>query len=110
MNMEVTQDARKLDNGCMVWSVKGRLGISNAEQVHKFGEDLMDREEKLVMDMSGMDYISSAGLRVLLLLVKRAKKEGKEFTAMGASGYVKTVLFNSNMDTKLNLKDSIDDL
>ena len=69
----------------------------------------MGREEKIVLDMSGVDYISSAGLRVLLRLFKKAKKEGREFTVAGGKGAVKTVLADSNMDMILNTRESLDD-
>lgn len=70
----------------------------------------MGREEKTVLDMSGVVYISSAGLRVLLRLLKKAKREGKVFTVAGPSGAVKTVLKDSDMDTLLDMRESLDDL
>jgi len=105
-----SQGEEKLENGWLVWSVEGRIEISNAERVYSIGEEIVEREAKVVMDMSGVNYISSAGLRVLMRLLKKAAKEGKVFTAAGAAGYVRQVLVDSNMHTKLALKDSLADL
>lgn len=110
MASEVVQKETKLENGWMAWSVEGRIDISTADLVYKSGEEIVDREEKTALDMSGVVYISSAGLRVLLRLLKKAKKDGKMFTVVGASGPVKTVLADSNMDKLLNLRDSLADL
>ena len=107
---ETVQKETKLENGWLVWSVEGRIDISTSDSVYQSGEAIVGREEKTVLDMSGVVYISSAGLRVLLRLLKKAKKEGKEFTVAGAAGPVKTVLTDSNMDTLLNLRESLDDL
>ena len=110
MANEIVQKETKLANGWLAWSVEGRIDISTADSVYQSGEAIVEREEKTVLDMSGVVYISSAGLRVLLRLLKKAKKEGKEFTVAGAAGAVKTVLTDSNMDTLLNLRESLDDL
>ncbi|SHK31931.1 anti-sigma B factor antagonist [Selenomonas ruminantium] len=110
MASEIVQKETKLANGWLAWSVEGRIDISTADSVYQSGEAIVEREEKTVLDMSGVVYISSAGLRVLLRLLKKAKKEGKEFTVAGAAGAVKTVLTYSNMDTLLNLRESLDDL
>lgn len=110
MASEIVQKETKWENGWLVWSVEGRIDISNADSVYQSGESIVGREEKTVLDMRGVVYISSAGLRVLLRLLKKAKKEGKEFTVAGAVGGVKTVLTDSNMDTLLNMRESLDDL
>ena len=110
MANEVVQKETKWENGWLVWSVEGRIDISTADLVYQSGEEIVGREEKTVLDMSKVTYISSAGLRVLLRLLKKAKKEGREFTVAGASGVVETVLTDSNMDTLLNMRKSLDEL
>ena len=110
MASEIVQKEEKLPNGWAAWSVEGRIDVATADTVYKQGEGIVGREEKTVLDMNGVEYISSAGLRVLLRLLKKAKREGKEFTVAGATGKVKTVLEDSNMDTLLKLRDSLEDL
>lgn len=74
MASKVVQKETRLANGWLAWSVEGRIDISTADSVYQSGEEIVGREEKIVLDMSGVDYISSAGLRVLLRLFKKAKK------------------------------------
>ena len=81
-----------------------------AEKAYATGEDIVNRNEKTVLDMSGMDYLSSAGLRVLLRLNKLAKKSGKEFTLCGPSGIVKSVLEDSGMDALFTIYASLNEL
>ena len=109
MASEIVQKEIKLDSGWLSWSVEGRIDITSADSVFQSGEAIVGREEKIVIDMSGVAYISSAGLRVLLRLLKKAQKEGKEFTVAGAAGMVKKVLIDSSMDTLLNMRESLDD-
>ena len=55
-----------------VLNVTGRLDGSTAELLHATLQDLIaERPERLVLDLSGMEYVSSAGLRILLIAAKK---------------------------------------
>ena len=110
MEKEFLQTETAGANGWTVWSVNGRIDMVTAEKAYATGEDIVNRNEKTVLDMSGMDYLSSAGLRVLLRLNKLAKKSGKEFTLCGPSGIVKSVLEDSGMDALFTIYASLNEL
>lgn len=110
MESDVVQKETKLANGWLAWRVEGRIDISNADSIFLSGEKIVECEDKTVLDMEAVSYISSAGLRVLLRLFKKAKREGKEFTVAGATGMVKKILNDSNMNSFLNMRQSLDDL
>lgn len=110
MEKELLQTETAGANGWTVWSVNGRIDMVTAEKAYATGEDIVNRNEKTVLDMSGMDYLSSAGLRVLLRLNKLAKKSGKEFTLCGPSGIVKSVLEDSGMDALFTIYASLNEL
>lgn len=63
-----------------VLSVSGRIGHDNAEAFRVALEPHLARcsahGEALVLDLSGLEYISSAGLRVLMLAAREAKRNG----------------------------------
>ena len=110
MEKEFLQTETAGAKGWTVWSVNGRIDMVTAEKAYATGEDIVNRNEKTVLDMSGMDYLSSAGLRVLLRLNKLAKKSGKEFTLCGPSGIVKSVLEDSGMDALFTIYASLNEL
>ena len=110
MDKEFLQTETAGANGWTIWSVNGRIDMVTAEKAYATGEDIVNRNEKTVLDMSGMDYLSSAGLRVLLRLNKLAKKSGKEFTLCGPSGIVKSVLEDSGMDALFTIYASLNEL
>ena len=110
MASEVVQKETKLANGWLAWRVEGRIGISTDESIYSSGEKIVEREEKTVLDLEAVSYISSAGLRVLLRLFKKASKEGKEFAVAGAAGMVKKILIDSNMNSYLTMHQSLDEL
>ena len=110
MDKEFLQNESTGPNGWTVWSVTGRIDMVTAEKAYATGEDIVRRNQKTVLDMSGMDYLSSAGLRVLLRLNKLAKKSDKEFTLCGPSGIVKSVLEDSGMDMLFTVYASLNEL
>jgi anti-anti-sigma factor len=60
------------ENGVVILSVKGRVDAANARSFEQEVLGLIDAgERRLVLDLAGLDYVSSAGLRVLLVTAKR---------------------------------------
>ena len=110
MAKEFAQSEAAGPKGWTVWKVVGRIDTQAADAAYATGEGIVQKCDKTVLDMSEMEYLSSAGLRVLLRLNKLAAKSGKSFTVAGPTGMVKTVLEDSGMDVLLKLKDSLDEL
>lgn len=110
MENKIIQKEEKFENGWTVWNVVGRIDITTAETAYEKGNEILERADKLVLDMSNVEYLSSAGIRIIVRLFKAAKKQGKEFTVAGAVGMVKTVMEDSNLDTVLTMRNSLEDL
>lgn len=61
----------KIENRQAIYSLEGRLDNQSAPLLEKALEESLGSIDKLVIDFAGVDYISSAGLRVLLIAKKR---------------------------------------
>ena len=57
----------------LVVNVSGRLDTSTAPQFEEFFAENFSNASTLTLDCAGLEYVSSAGLRVLLSLQKRMK-------------------------------------
>jgi anti-sigma B factor antagonist/stage II sporulation protein AA (anti-sigma F factor antagonist) len=56
----------------------GRIDLSNADAFRdQLSAAMAKANTGVVVDLSGVDYISSAGLRSLMIVFKAAKAEGK---------------------------------
>ena len=76
-----------------VVTVTGRLdGIYGSAFANQVGELLTGTNPKILIDFTDIDYVSSAGLRALLLLVKKAKAAGGMFALCGVNEQVRQVL------------------
>lgn len=64
----------------MLVSAAGRIDLSNADTFKDaLAAALAKAKTALIIDLSGVDYISSAGLRSLMIVFKAGKAEGKAF-------------------------------
>lgn len=59
---------------------------------------------RLVLDFSALDYISSAGLRMVLVVAKRLKQEGGQLVLCGMQPHVREVFDISGFLTILNVE------
>ncbi|HEY3917300.1 MAG TPA: STAS domain-containing protein [Stellaceae bacterium] len=68
----------------LVLRIVGRVDSSVAKQLEEKVRDLIGRDSRIVVDLSAMDYVSSAGLRSFLTLAKgaRAKNQRLALCAM----------------------------
>jgi anti-anti-sigma factor len=80
------------DKGATIISVKGRMDAVTAPEFEKSLSDLILKgENTFLVNLSGLEYISSAGLRSILATAKKLKgSQGKIFFA-GLQGPVEEV-------------------
>jgi stage II sporulation protein AA (anti-sigma F factor antagonist) len=68
----------------LVLQPTGRLdSTTSAEFEKRLLEIVQAGEHKLLLDFSALDYIASAGLRVLLMAAKRSKQGGHQMVLCG---------------------------
>lgn len=72
MNIE-----KKLDGNRLELVVSGRLDTSTAPQLEVFLRENLNDTEYLVFDFESLEYLSSAGLRVILSAQKVMNKQGE---------------------------------
>ncbi|MDO4989386.1 MAG: STAS domain-containing protein [Eubacteriales bacterium] len=71
MNIVKTQN-----NQSLTIALEGRLDTTTAPQLETELKASLNGVEQLVIDMEKLDYISSAGLRVLLAAQKQMSRQG----------------------------------
>lgn len=86
MDIEKTSEGSKL-----VLKVSGRLETLTAPQLESEIKNLKDEVAELVFDFAELEYISSAGLRLILLAQKTMKSRGGTMKILGANDSVMKV-------------------
>lgn len=91
-------------------SFTGQLNSGNAASAENDILGLITQgDRKLVFDFSHLDYISSAGLRVVLVAAKRLKPEGGRLVLFGMQPQVREVFDISGFLNILDVAESRED-
>ena len=64
------------DGSSLTVALEGRLDTTTSPQLEEELKSALDSVSALVLDMEGLEYISSAGLRVLLSAQKCMNRQG----------------------------------
>ena len=94
---------KKQDNQIITLSLIGRLDTNTAGSLETAINELETNVE-LILECEKLEYVSSAGLRVLLLIQKRVNNGIAKFTLINVIEEVKEVLDMTGFSTILNIK------
>ena len=79
----------------LVLSLEGRIDHANSEDFRGSLGPFIDRckkeGERMVLDLAGVDYISSAGLRCFMLAEKQARAQGGTIVVAAMQPVVKEI-------------------
>ena len=67
---------KTIENGKADFALTGRMDTITAPEFEQALRQSLDGVSELTLDFAQLDYISSAGLRVLLLAQKKMNKQG----------------------------------
>ena len=94
---------------CRLVSVRGRIDHTNAD---RFQQSLgaaareVPRGGGMVVDLSGLEFITSAGLRALLLAQRTVSAAGSKLVVCSVEGVVREVFRIARFDTLLSVAES----
>jgi anti-sigma B factor antagonist len=105
--MEVVE---KKQDGICILALSGRLDASSSSE---FREKIMQRIEdgtkRLILDCEDLDYISSAGLRVVLEATKEIKRHGGKLMLCSLQDYIKEVFEVAQFDSFLPIGGTLEE-
>ena len=83
----------------VVVEVEGRIdGATAGDLESSMMAEIEESDNIVVCDLSGVSYVSSAGLRAILVVAKRLSKQSVEFSICGLVGPVAEVFHISGFD------------
>lgn len=95
--------------GILIAIILGRIDSSNADELQSVLEaEINSADQALLLDFEQVSYISSAGLRVCLVIAKQFKQPGKQFGICTLSGQVRSVVAISGFDRIIPIYESRD--
>lgn len=97
MAMEInTSEMRRVQ----LFEVSGRVDSTNATELGSAMDKAVDDgKSNLVLDLGGVEYMSSAGLREMVRILKRVKRVGGDLRIANPSERVREVLELAGLDS-----------
>lgn len=94
-------------SGNLALVTHGRVDGANASAFQTaLQEAIEESDEGVVLDLGNLTYISSAGLRSILLVARELQNKGKRFALCSLTGQVKEVFEVGGFDKFLPIHDS----
>ena len=93
-----------------VVAVSGRLDTNSAAEFDgKLQQVMAQGDHRLILDLSRLEYVSSAGLRSVIAAAKIAGSRGGRLCCCGLAGVVKKVFDVSGFTSLLPVFETLDD-
>jgi anti-anti-sigma factor len=101
--------AQQEKDGIICFQIDGRLDAESAPQAETQVKQVLQQGSlRLLCDLSKMDYISSAGLRVILMAVKELRNKKGKVVLCCLTPYVKEIFDVSNFSSIIPITDSVE--
>ena len=94
--------------GVTVVELSGHMGLTAVQEIEReFKKATAGKDQSVVVDMHGVDYISSFGVRLFLDVIQELEKKGKKMVFVAPSPDVEKVLLACEMDTLAGLEKDV---
>lgn len=98
-----------LQDGILVLTIAGRFDTFGAGPVQKVLDTYFGQHPQFViMDMAKVDFISSAGIRVLLITAKETQARRGRLALVGLTPYCREVIASTHITDCLTQFDTMD--
>ena len=105
--MEIIEEVQ---NDINILKLNGRLDSNTSQGFEKkVFQAISDGSKNMIVDFKDLDYISSAGLRVILKATKALKREDGQIMLCAMQDYVKEVFEIAGFDSFLPIVTTLDE-
>lgn len=110
MTVDLALESRN-ENGWAVLQVRGEVDLYTSPQLRDGITELLDQgANRIVIDLSGIEFMDSTGLGVLVVGLKRAKERNGEFALVCREGSVQKILSITGLDRVFSIHGSVAEL
>jgi anti-sigma B factor antagonist/stage II sporulation protein AA (anti-sigma F factor antagonist) len=105
--MEITH---RMENEILMIAIKGRLDAATAPIADEtIKETLEENTNRLLFDLSALEYLSSGGLRVILGAAKEIRRREGKVALAGLNQYVYEIFDVSGFTAMIPIKETVEE-
>jgi anti-sigma B factor antagonist len=86
------------EHGALVVCFEGEVDLDNSPVAREVLLEAVGRSQKVLVDLSGVEYIDSSGVASLVEAFQQAKRRGSEFALVAVSAAAMRVLSLARLD------------
>jgi len=95
-------------NDVVILTISGSLDAMTSEQaVAQINLEFDKQHTKLVIDLSGVGFMSSAGMRIILATLQTARQKGGDLRLVGGSNNIRRTLEFSGFTKIMQMYDTV---
>ncbi len=104
--MEITEE---IQDGIKIFRLKGRLDSNTSQGLKdELFRAISDGSKKIIVDFENLDYISSAGLSVVLKANKALLREDGRVILCSMQNYIREIFKTTGIDDFVPILDTMD--
>jgi len=104
--MEITQQE---ENGIVTIAIKGRLDADSSPEAEKVVKEALEGQStRVLFNLGALEYLSSAGLRVLLSTAKEMRRREGKIVLCSLNEFVKEIFEVSGFQSLIPIVDSVE--
>jgi len=102
-------ESKQLENGVAVITISGRLALGGeTEKLDAALTKLLAADHKtVVLDITGLDYVDSSGVGMLVSCLTKLKKAGGEMKVAGATPRIRRIFSMTGVEGLMSLYDTV---
>ena len=105
--MEITH---RVENEILIIAVGGRLDAATAPIAEEtINKTLAENTNRLLFDLSALEYLSSGGLRVILGAAKEMRRREGKVALAGLNQYVYEIFAVSGLTAMIPIKETVEE-
>jgi anti-anti-sigma factor len=105
--MEITH---RVENEILIIAIKGRLDAATAPIADEtINKTLEENTNRLLFDLSALEYLSSGGLRVILGAAKEIRRREGKVALAGLTQYVYEIFDVSGFTAMIPIKETVEE-
>lgn len=102
-------ETESLDGGILRINLAGRMDVQGAQEIDLKFTGHTANQRSVIVDLSGVSFLASIGIRTLLLAAKAVNQRGGKIVLLNPDENVTKVLEMAGIDTMIPINRSLDD-
>jgi anti-anti-sigma factor len=102
-------ESESLDNGVVKINLAGRMDVQGTQEIDLKFNGYTATQRAVIVDMSAVDFLSSIGIRTLLLAAKAILHRGGKMVLFNPDATVTNILKMAGIDTMIPICQSLDE-